>query len=560
MTTKVCIYTRVSTIMQVDGFSLIGQEEEIRKYCASHNMEIVATYSDKGKSGKTLAGREDFQKMIMDIDTGVINVKYVMVYKLSRFGRSVLDIERTLQILRENDVNLICVADGLDTSTPMGKVITTIMSSLAEMELENIHTQTMLGRQQKARDGLWNGGFAPYGYALENGHLVINDDEADAIKKIFELYTTTELGIVGIVKWLFKHGYRKEIRANGTRDVFTRAFVSKALDNPVYKGEIAYGRRHMLPPDKKGERKMVKRDDYIRAVGKHEPIITEEQYEAAQQKRKTLAPLAHKREDSTHVHMLATLVKCPVCGAPLYGNTTRKKKKGTEDEYTPYHFYACKHRLRVDGKPCTFRKNLNEKNIDEPVIAIITKLAGDKRLAELVADKLGDVVDEQETVKAIETTEREIRIRESSLKRLSSELDRIDPEAPYAERRIKDTNARIDELYEELAGFETDLADFKQKLEAIRQKKLTVEKVYTVLQHFGTLIDVITEEECQMLMRTLIDEIQIFEDKQPDGRIVKSVKLSIPVVYDGEISARIGLDKNDHDESIVTLSKGENGL
>ena len=65
MTTKVCIYTRVSTIMQVDGFSLIGQEEEIRKYCASHNMEIVATYSDKGKSGKTLAGREDFQKMII---------------------------------------------------------------------------------------------------------------------------------------------------------------------------------------------------------------------------------------------------------------------------------------------------------------------------------------------------------------------------------------------------------------------------------------------------------------------------------------------------------------
>ena len=67
------------------------------------------------------------------------------------------------------------------------------------------------------------------------------------------------------------------------------------------------------------------------------------------------------------------------------------------------------------------------------------------------------------------------------------------------------------------------------------------------------LIDVITEEECQMLMRTLIDEIQIFEDKQPDGRIVKSVKLSIPVVYDGEISARIGLDKNDHDESVVCL-------
>ena len=76
-----------------------------------------------------------------------------------------------------------------------------------------------------------------------------------------------------------------------------------------------------------------------------------------------------------------------------------------------------------------------------------------------------------------------------------------------------------------------------------------------MLQIFGTLIEVITEEECQMLMRTLIDEIQIFEDMQPDGRIEKSVKLSIPVVYDGEISARIGLDKNDHDECVALIRK-----
>ena len=91
MTTKVCIYTRVSTIMQVDGFSLIGQEEEIRKYCACHNMEIVATYSDKGKSGKTLAGREDFQKMITDIDTGVL-----------RALKSTVNVKKTDTMLKQS--------------------------------------------------------------------------------------------------------------------------------------------------------------------------------------------------------------------------------------------------------------------------------------------------------------------------------------------------------------------------------------------------------------------------------------------------------------------------
>ena len=78
-------------------------------------------------------------------------------------------------------MNLICVEDGIDSSKEAGKLLISIIAAAAEMERENIRVQTMDGRDQKAREGKWNGGFAPYGYRLENGELVIAEDEVEII-------------------------------------------------------------------------------------------------------------------------------------------------------------------------------------------------------------------------------------------------------------------------------------------------------------------------------------------------------------------------------------------
>ena len=155
------MYTRVSTAMQVDGYSLEAQEEKIRRYCEYHDMEIVRTYSDKGKSGSTIVGREQFQQMLNDIENDKDGVSYVLVYKLSRFGRNAYDIHGSLGILTDNNVYLVAVEDGIDTSTKMGETFALIMAALAQAELSNIHEQTFLGRQQKAREGKWNGGMSP---------------------------------------------------------------------------------------------------------------------------------------------------------------------------------------------------------------------------------------------------------------------------------------------------------------------------------------------------------------------------------------------------------------
>ncbi len=101
----------------------------------------------------------------------------------------------------------------------------------------------MEGRKQKAREGKWNGGFAPYGYRLEDGELIIAEDEAEVIRLIFDKYVHTNLGVNGIADYLNTHGYKKKKRQNNTLEVFAPSFIKGVLDNPIYMGKLAYGRR-----------------------------------------------------------------------------------------------------------------------------------------------------------------------------------------------------------------------------------------------------------------------------------------------------------------------------
>ena len=208
---KCVIYVRVSTEMQVDGYSLDGQRNILKRYAEREGMIIVDTYEDAGKSGKSIEGRPAFQKMISDIENGLA-IDYILVYKLSRFGRNTTDVLNSLELIQSYDINLISVEDGIDSSQSSGKLLISLLSSVSEIERENIIEQTMNGRREKARQGGWNGGFAPYGYDLVDGKLVIEEEEAIIVRKIFDLYVNTNYGIEKIAKELNLQGLKKKIR------------------------------------------------------------------------------------------------------------------------------------------------------------------------------------------------------------------------------------------------------------------------------------------------------------------------------------------------------------
>ena len=282
------IYTRVSTAMQVDGFSLDAQKEKLKKYADYQDMVVVREFSDEGKSGKNVDGRPQFKEMLELIEAGTDDIDYVLVFKLSRFGRNAADVLSSLQKMQDFGVNLICVEDGIDSSKDAGKLMISVLSAVAEIERDNILVQTMEGRKQKAREGKWNGGFAPYGYKLVDGSLFIAEDEVEVIKIIFDKYINTTMGVAAIAAFLNESGYVKKKRQNNTIDGFAASFVKGVIDNPVYCGKLAYGRRKTEKVQgKRNEFHVVKQDEFMVVDGEHEAIISAEEWKAAQDKRKT---------------------------------------------------------------------------------------------------------------------------------------------------------------------------------------------------------------------------------------------------------------------------------
>lgn len=282
------IYTRVSTAMQVDGFSLDAQKEKLKKYADYQDMVVVREFSDEGKSGKNVDGRPQFKEMLELIEAGTDDIDYVLVFKLSRFGRNAADVLSSLQKMQDFGVNLICVEDGIDSSKDAGKLMISVLSAVAEIERDNILVQTMEGRKQKAREGKWNGDFAPYGYKLVDGSLFIAEDEVEVIKIIFDKYINTTMGVAAIAAFLNESGYVKKKRQNNTIDGFAASFVKGVIDNPVYCGKLAYGRRKTEKVQgKRNEFHVVKQDEFMVVDGEHEAIISAEEWKAAQDKRKT---------------------------------------------------------------------------------------------------------------------------------------------------------------------------------------------------------------------------------------------------------------------------------
>ena len=134
---------------------------------------------------------------------------FILVFKLSRFGRNAADVLSSLQVMQDFGVNLVCVEDGIDSSKDAGKLMISVLSAVAEIERENIRVQFMAGRMQKMMEGGWAGGPAPFGYRNKNGKLTVEPGEAEIVRLIYAKYLEPEMKLATVVRWLNDHGYRR---------------------------------------------------------------------------------------------------------------------------------------------------------------------------------------------------------------------------------------------------------------------------------------------------------------------------------------------------------------
>ena len=550
---KVYTYKRVSTAMQIDGYSLDAQRARMKAYADFNDYEIVGEYEDAGKSGKSIEGRMQFRQMMEDVKSGKDNISYVLVFKLSRFGRNAADVLSTLQVMQDFGVNLICVEDGIDSSKDAGKLMISVLSAVAEIERENIRVQTMEGRIQKAREGKWNGGFAPYGYQLVNGKLEINEEEAVAIRTIYDQYVNTDIGSNGISKYLENHGIRKIQRQNGKNPLFDAHLVRLILKNPVYCGKIAYGRRKTEKVHgTRNEYHLVEQENFLLVDGLHEAIIPEDVWNAAQAK---LIAQAKKYEHvnkgkNERTHLLSGIVKCPICGAGMYGNKSIKyKKDGTK--YKDFFYYGCKHRGMQRGHKCDYRKQIREELLDDAVAEVIVKLVSNPHFAAMMQEKINMKVDTTAIDQEITNYEKQLRQDYAIKSKLIEEIDNLNPDDRHYIRRKSDLDDRLYRMYDKIEELESQLIDARAKKTSIEAEKITGDNIYKVLICFDKLYFAMNDVERRQLIEALIAEIQIYEERKPNGQWLKSIRFKLPII---ENDLSIGLDNGEHVETVCLLS------
>ena len=566
---RVYLYTRVSTAMQTEGYSLEAQRQKILDYAKFRDFEVVGEYSDAGFSGKNIAGRMEFQQMLADIRNKKDNIKYVLVFKLSRFGRNAADTLSSLQFMQDFGVNLICVDDNLDSSAATGKLMISVMSAMAEIERENINSQTMAGRKQKAQSGGWNGGFAPYGYKLENGKLIVQENEAEVVREIYNLYANTAYG-AGRVATEINKKYKKVPRANGYLTKFTMPLVKDILDNPVYAGRIAFGRHTTEKIEgKRNEFHIVKQTDkekIIIAEGQHEAIVSLEVWEAVQEKRKANAKTKEKL-DKEHEYFLSGLLKCPSCGGPMYGiHNGRKKKKGTDEYYPMSYSYACRSSSLPMGRECTKPQNYSEPKLMEALTAIIKSLVNDKNFDRMVDVAIGQKTDVSELEKEMALRQKELERLNRLVTQLENQLDTLDYSSKAAELKEKSLSRRLDKALEDMEDMQSQLAELDAQMEKIAAAEETKKQVYGILQSFDILFDVMDNADKKLLIKELIEKIELYprQGRKQSGQWIKTIYFRFPMYYNdsNEASTTVCFDldgrflpnKNTH-ESVVTLVK-----
>lgn len=548
---KCYIYTRVSTAAQTEGYSLEAQQERLHEYADYKNLEIAGEYCDAGKSGKSIVGRPAFLQMLDDISSEKDNISFVLVFKLSRFGRNAADILKSLQLLEDYEVDLICVEDAIDSSTPGGKLTLTILSAVAEIERENINVQFMAGKMQKILNGGWPGGPAPYGYRSVNKELVVEPEEAEIVKLIFDRYIQDDGTLNGVAIWLNNNGYSRI--SKGEVKPFTYDFIVTVLDNPTYHGKINYFRRTNI----KGIRKNPK--DAVEVDGIHEAIIDEDLWQQAREKREASSGRQEKVDEPDRVSLLSGLIKCPACGNGLIATKNKHVNKNRGGHYKTIHYYSCRYYRKSAGRTCEFKHTYNQAKIDSAVFEIVSNLAAHPAFEKAMAMAAGG----DESVEAYEKRMKEIRKdlyhQEHEKNRVGAELDNLDVLSDDYDTEYERIQAEMDDIYDRIESLELSLKKIKKKCSEARQGVSSIEGIKKILKNFGKFYEKLTSEEQRELYRQFIERIEVYPEEQEDGRVLKSIYFRFPVRY-GEtdtIETWIGAEDEPDDEIAFVLDCSE---
>lgn len=467
----VACYTRVSTAEQVnEGFSLDEQAEKLRKYCSAMGWDVFDVYVDGGFSGATIK-RPALEKLIKDVKAH--RVEKVVVWKLDRLSRSQKDTLYLIEdVFLKNNCDFVSMNENFDTSTPFGKAMIGILAVFSQLEREQIKERMQMGKDAKAKLGLYHGyANVPIGYKYIDGLLIVDQNEANIVRKIFEMYSQG-YSYASITNYLNDAGLYPHYGNPWQRKVVRHLVMSK-----IYIGMIPH------------------RGQWLEGI--HEPIISRELWEECEnyRKKKSTEQMALNPINGQASAYLTGLIYCKHCGA-RYGKLTKTvhlKKTGV----THYFRYCCNSRAKRTGAlikdPNCKNKIWKMKDLDNLIFGEIEKLAIDPQAFEDTTEPVKESNIKAQCLEQISKLEKQI----SKLMDLYS----------IGEMPLDMLQAKINDLHEQKTKLENMMLIEEQEQE--KSKLLPKSVAKEKIQSFGSILSEGNFKDIRAILFLLINKIEL---------------------------------------------------
>ena len=460
---KCGLYMRVSTEDQArEGFSLPEQKERLESFCKFKGYEIIDYYQDAGISAKTGNHRPEFERLKDDIKAKKVNT--IVALKLDRITRSIYDWENLMTFLDENNAYLDCVNDEINTTSANGKMISRLLMSVSQNEIERTSERTKIGLAGAIKSGHIPH-VAPLGYKHEDKKLVIDYSTKDIVVRIFDLYYS------GLSYQKISNLFNKEkvLGKENWRD----STIVGILENEIYKGDFVHG-------------KNTKHPTYYEDVV--EPIISKEMWEDCQVQKKKNS----RSYQRTLTYLYLQKLKCPKCNRILGGKATTKKNGNT------YFYYYCND-CKIEFK---------EKIINDYFSQFINELVEyDSVVNQFFLPMIKQKFDEPK-----EQLEKEINEQKNKLERIKKayingvfELKEYDDERKIVEKAIQELENELNntDCAEELRFTPKDIL-LKRDIDFINKIKLNKE----YKERTRTWNDYTRKEQADLIMK-YVDDIEL---------------------------------------------------
>ena len=460
---KCGLYMRVSTEDQArEGFSLPEQKERLEAFCKFKGYEIVDYYEDAGISAKTGNHRPEFERLKDDIKAKRINT--IVALKLDRITRSIYDWENLMTFLDETNAYLDCVNDEINTTSANGKMISRLLMSVSQNEIERTSERTKVGMAGAIKNGHIPHK-APLGYKHEDRKLVIDYSTKDIVVRIFELYYN------GLSYKKISNLFNEE-KVLG-RDNWRDSTIVTILENEIYKGDFVHGKRTNHPT-------------YYEDVV--EPIVSKEMWEDCQVQKKKNS----KSYQRTLTYLYLQKLRCSKCGRILGGKATTKKNGKS------YFYYYCSD-CKIEFK---------EKLINDYFNQFIAELIEyDEVVNQFFLPMIKQKFDEPR-----EQLEKEINNQRNKLERIKKayingvfELKEYNEEKKIVEKAISELETKLDttDSVEELRFTPKDIL-LKRDIDFIN--KIKIDKEYQARNRIWN--DYTREEQAELIMK-YVDDIEL---------------------------------------------------